>query len=79
MKIIVNDHVYDMPKEQADGVLKIAKANLSCGIFAIKKDDIIELKNDVIENKDELMKTVADYARNGFKVYWNNNMDNKHN
>ena len=69
MKVIVNDHVYDMPKEQADGVLKIAKANLSCGIYAIKKDDVIELKNDV-------MKTVADYARNGFKVYRNNNMDN---
>lgn len=73
MKVIVNDHVYDMPKEQADGVLKIAKANLSCGIYAINKDDIIELKNDVIESKDELMKTVSDYARNGFKVYYNCN------
>ena len=77
MKVIVNDHVYVMSKEQADGVLKIAKANLSRGIYAIKKDDIIELKNDVIKDKNDLMKTVADYARNGFKVYFNDNVENK--
>lgn len=54
MKVIVNNSVYDMTKEQADGVLKFASEQIPFGIYAIEKDGIIELRKDKPKNKVKL-------------------------
>lgn len=41
------------------------------GIYAVEKQGIAEMKNDTFENKEELKKSVADYVKYGFKVYYN--------
>lgn len=41
------------------------------GIYAVKKDGIAEMKNETFKTKEDLKKYVAEYAKNGFKVYYN--------
>lgn len=71
MIVIIGKSVYEMDKKQADAVLKSAGKQVSCGIYAIKKGNVIELKNQPYVYKQNLKKAVAEYVKRGFKVYYN--------
>ena len=71
MRVLLNDHLYDMDRKQFDGVLKVAKKAVKHGIYAVEKDGKAEMKKETYSNKDELKKAVEKYEEKGFKVYWN--------
>lgn len=71
MKVLVNNSIYEMGRKEYGGVLKIARQQIPCGIYAVEKDGICQLCKDKFNSKDELKKAVAEYAAKGFKVYYN--------
>lgn len=71
MKVIVNESVYEMASKEYKGVLKVASKQIPCGIYAVEKDGICDLRKDTFESKEELKKNVAEYAEKGFKVHYN--------
>lgn len=71
MKIIVNDCIYEMGRKEYKGILKVASKQIPCGIYAVEKDGICELRNDTFDSKEELKKAVAEDVAKGFKVHWN--------
>ena len=44
MMVIVNNNVYEMPREQASNIKGIAQKYVPFGIYAIEKDGALELK-----------------------------------
>ena len=71
MRVLLNDHLYDMDRKQFDGVLKVAKKAVNHGIYAVEKDGVAEMKKETYSNRAELEKAVAEYEEKGFKVYYN--------
>ena len=71
MRVLLNDHLYDMDRKQFDGVLKVAKKAVKHGIYAVEKDGTAEMKKETYLNKSELEKVVKEYEEKGFKVYYN--------
>lgn len=71
MRVLLNDHLYDMSRKQLDGVLKVAKKAVKRGIYAVEKGGMAQMKKETYSNKAELEKAVAKYEENGFKVYYN--------
>ena len=51
MKLIIDNSIYDMSRQQADKVLKVASEQIPLGVYAIEKDGIVELRNDKCKNK----------------------------
>lgn len=60
-----------MGRKEYRGVLKVASQQIPCGIYAVEKDGICELRKDTFYSKEELKKAVSEYAAKGFKVYYN--------
>lgn len=71
MRVLLNDHLYDMNRKQFDGVLNVAKKAVKHGIYAVEKDGTAEMKKEMYSNKSELEKVVKEYEAKGFKVYYN--------
>lgn len=71
LKILVNNSLYEMGRKEYRGFLKVASKQIPFGIYAVEKDGICELRKDKIDSKEELKKTVAEYAAKGFKVHCN--------
>lgn len=71
MKIIINNSVYEMTKQQAEKTIKVASQYVPFGIYAVEKDGIIELRKDKCKTSKHLNQLKADFIRNGFKVYSN--------
>lgn len=71
MKVIANESIYEMGRKEYRGVLKVASQQIQCGIYAVEKDGICELRKDTFESKEELKKAVAEYAAKGFKAHYN--------
>lgn len=71
MKVLVNNSLYEMGRKEYKGVLKVASQQIQCGIYAIEKDGICELRKDTFDSKGELKKAVAEYAEKGFNVHYN--------
>ena len=71
MRVLLNDHLYDMDRKQFDGVLKVAKKAVKHGIYAVEKDGTAEMKKETYSNKSKLEKVVKEYKEKGFKVYYN--------
>ena len=71
MRVLLNDHLYDMNRKQFDGVLKVAKKAVKHGIYAVEKDGTAEMKKETYSNMEEHEKAVAEYKEKGFKVYYN--------
>ena len=71
MKVLLNDHLYDMDRKQFDGVLKVAKKAVRHGIDAVEKDGMAQMKKETHSNKADLEKEVSEYEEKGFKVYYN--------
>ena len=70
MRVLLNDHLYDMDRKQFDGVLKVAKKAVRRGIYAVEKDGMAQMKKETHSNKAEIEKAVAEYEEKGFKVYY---------
>ena len=70
MRVLLNDHLYDMNRKQFDVVLKVAKKAVNHGIYAVEKDGTAEMQNETYSNKSELEKAVKEYEAKGFKVYY---------
>ena len=75
MKVIVNNNVYEMPREQASNIKEIAQKYVPFGIYAVEKDGTLELKNDSAKSKTQLKRMVREYKEKGFKVYWNDDAE----
>ena len=71
MKVIIGTSVYEMTSKQCDKLLSVAKKQIKFGVYAVKKDGICELKKDEYTDKKKLLDDVAEYSKNGFKVYYN--------
>lgn len=71
MKVILENSVYEMNRKQFRAVLPVAKKAVKHGIYAVEKDGLAEMKKDEFDNREKLMKAVAEYKNKGFKVYYN--------
>lgn len=71
MKVLVNNSLYEMGRKEYRGVLKVASKQIQCGIYAVEKDGICELRKDMFDSEDKLKKAVAEYATKGFGVHYN--------
>ena len=71
MNVIIEKNVYGTNRKQLRGVLKAASSLIPFGIYAVKKDDVCELRKDEFDNAEELKKAVVAYKEKGFKVYYN--------
>ena len=71
MRVLLNDHIYEMSRKQFDGVLKVAKKAVKHGIYVVEKGGTAEMKKEMYSSRAELDKAVAEYEEKGFKVYYN--------
>ena len=71
MRVIMDDKVYDMDRKQKKQFLNVAKNLIPKGIYAIEKDGITEMKNEVYDTDKELSNAIAEYVRKGLKVHFN--------
>ena len=71
MRVLLNNHLYDMDRKRFNGVLKVAKKAVKHGIYAVEKDGTAEMNKETYSNKSELEKVVKEYEEKGFKVYYN--------
>ena len=71
MKLIIDDCIYELTREQCNMILSVMKKYIKRGIYAIEKDGIIELKKDKYQSSDRLRIAINKYLSNGFKVYYN--------
>ena len=71
MNVIIGETLYGINRKQLRGVLKAASSLIPCGIYAVQKDDVCELRKDKFDNAEELKKAVVAYKEKGFKVYYN--------
>lgn len=69
--MVINKSIYEMGRKEYRGVLKVASKQIPCGIYAVEKGGICELRKDAFDSKEELKKAVAEYAAKGFKVHYN--------
>lgn len=67
----MGDKVYDMDEKQKEQFLNVAKNLIPKGIYAIEKDGITEMKNEICDTDKELSDTIAGYVGKEFKVYFN--------
>lgn len=70
-KVIINNRVYQMEKKRLKGLFDIGKKYVSLGIYAVEKDNIIEMKRDIIPSKTKLKEEIRKYKSQGYKVYSN--------
>ena len=71
MRVLLNEHLYDMGSKQFGGVLNVAKKAVKCGIYAVEKGGMTQMKKETYSNKAELEKAVAEYKEKGFNVCYN--------
>ena len=71
MIMMVGDSVYEISREQCDGVLKIASKQVAQGIYAVEKGDIVDIKKERFTDKAQMNDAIVKYRSEGFKVYWN--------
>lgn len=71
MKLIIDDYIYELTREQCNMILSVMKKYIKRGIYAVEKDGIIELKKDKYPSSERLRIAINKYKENGFKVYYN--------
>lgn len=71
MKVLINDHIYQIGRKAFRGVLDIAKKSVPHGIYAVSKDDFCEMKKETFRNQEEMNKRIVEYKKQGFRVYFN--------
>ena len=71
MRVLLNDHIYEMSRKQFDGVLNVAKKAVRRGLYAVENGGMAQMQKETYSNKSELEKVVKEYEEKGFKVYYN--------
>lgn len=71
MKILMNDKAYEVSETAAEGILATVKRWVTRGIYAVKKDGLIELRHDRCPTEEAVKTLVADFESRGFEVYAN--------
>ena len=71
MKLIIDDSVYELKREQCNIILSATKKYIKRGIYAVEKDGVIELKMDKYPSSERLRIAINKFKENGFKVYYN--------
>ena len=71
MKVIVGKRVYQMSKNKAMNLLRIASEQVPRGIYALRKDKIIEMRNDRCSSVTQVKNLKRQFKKAGFKVYAN--------
>lgn len=71
MRVLINDHVYEMGHKTFRGVLDIAKKSVPHGIYAVSKDGFCEMKKETFQTQEEMNKRIVEYQKQGFRVYFN--------
>lgn len=74
MVIHINGNIYSGDRKYADSILKIAKDKFkkerSNAIYGIEKGDTLEMKRDTFLSAKLMNESIAEYRKNGFKVYF---------
>lgn len=71
MKVLLNESLYEMNRKQLRACLKVASKAVPCGIYAVEKDGMCEMRKDKFDNLEKMRKQVGEYTVKGFKVYYN--------
>lgn len=71
MKVIVGKRVYQVSKNKAMNLLRIASEQVPRGIYALEKDKIIEMRNDRCSSVTQVKNLKRQFKKAGFKVYAN--------
>lgn len=71
VKVIINNRVYQMERKNINGFLESIKEYVVLGIYAVEKNNIVEIKRDVLPSKTKLKEEVRKYKAQGYKVYSN--------
>lgn len=74
MRVKVGTRIYQMSRKQVDKMLVMASDLVPCGIYALKINDYIELRNDPM-SPEEIKKEKRKYKKAGVKVYANGRQD----
>lgn len=60
-----------MERKNINGFLESIKEYVVLGIYAVEKNNIVEIKRDVLPSKTKLKEEVRKYKAQGYKVYSN--------
>ena len=71
MKVIVGKKVYQMSKNKAMNLLRLASEQVPRGIYALEKDKVIEMRNDKCNSATQVKSLKRQIKKAGFKVYAN--------
>ena len=61
MKVIIGESVYRVTGEQTDKLLMVARKRIKSGIYAVKKDGVVELKKEKYKTETGLRNAVRKY------------------
>lgn len=77
MLVSINDKVYDMSKHEFDNAVSLIadSKNGSYSIFCLVSPKLSMFINEIFESKFELLKQVAKYTKEGFKVKYSVKVD----
>jgi hypothetical protein len=71
VKVIINNRVYQIERKNINGFLESIKEYVVLGIYAVEKNNIVEIKRDVLPSKTKLKEEIRKYKAQGYKVYSN--------
>lgn len=71
MIVRIKNKTYHMSRTAANGVLDVAKEKVKKGIYAVEKQNQIELLSIECKSSTELKRLKDTYKKSGFKVYAN--------
>ena len=60
-----------MERKKFNGFLESIKEYVVLGIYAVEKNNIVEIKRDVLPSKTKLKEEIRKYKAQGYKVYSN--------
>ena len=61
VKVIINNRVYQMERKNINGFLESIKEYVVLGIYAVEKNNIVEIKRDVLPSKTKLKEEIRKY------------------
>lgn len=69
--VIIGDNAYTMTEEHAEDLVKAAKDLLrGRGIYALKHQNIYELRNDQYATHGALADKISEYLGKGIRTFW---------
>ena len=71
MKVKVGPRIYRMNRKEYQEFLEVAKEQVPMGVYALKKNDYAEVRNDACTSKTKLKDMIRIFKSQGFKVYAN--------